>query len=173
MGRYQSENNLTTFWKVDILTAREGGTSHCLFCTCFLWWGGGPQIEKIRERGCKRKKKNVTQENGGFSCTYLALDTTTAIPNYICLLPQSVENPALCSNKLYLLWYVVVCVLSCIGLCSPVDCGLPGSLSMGFTSKKTGVVCRFLLERFKLNCKLWLMFRAGHPVYWRSWKRCS
>ena len=45
----------------------------------------------------------------------------------------------------------MACALSCIWLCNTMDYSLPGSLSMGFTSKKTGVVCHFLLARFKLT----------------------
>ena len=37
-------------------------------------------------------------------------------------------------------------VLSCVGLCDPTDCSLPGLCPWDFLGKNTGVGCHFLLQ---------------------------
>ena len=60
----------------------------------------------------------------------------------------------------YLPWNNGSVAKSCLALCDPIDCSLPGPLSMGvFPGKNTGVGCHFLLQGMFLDHGLnpWLL----------------
>ena len=63
-----------------------------------------------------------------------------------------------------------MCVQSCLTVCGPMDCNLPGSSVQGiFSGKNTGVGCHFLLQVHvlpKLKTKLKIIkviIKKSHP----------
>ena len=64
---------------------------------------------------------------------------------------------------------VCVCVCdpaqSCLSLCNPIDCSLPGLLSMGFPDKNTGIGCHFFLQGIFLT-----QGSSLHPLCLLHWQ---
>lgn len=74
-----------------------------------------------------------------------------------CLQVLAVINIAVIHTSLYRFLYgfdafsVSSVSQSCLTLCSPIDCSLPGSPALEFSSRNIGMVCHFLLKEIFLT----------------------